>query len=175
MGEDRTAIGNRRPCAGKGKPHWSEGKQTRRQGDRAPFGLLVSLSPAVIPAEVRHPPLAHVLFPLVQQRPADGAGAEVGHVLILRQPVDGLLQDAVVAAEDRAVAGQQELGVVLADALQRLEEVGDVGAVVGVDDADAAVLVDVVAAEKQVAHLEAELARRCGPACARPSASGRRP
>ena len=40
---------------------------------------------------------------------------------------------------------------------------------VGVDDADAAVLVDVVAGEQQVAHLEAELARRCGPACARPS------
>ena len=55
------------------------------------------------------------------------------------------------------------------DALQRLDEVRDVGAVMGVDDADAAVLVDVVAAEEQVAHLEAELARRCGPACARPS------
>ena len=42
-----------------------------------------------------------------------------------------------------------------ADALQRRDEVRDVRAVVGVDHADAAVLVDVVAAEEQVAHLEA--------------------
>ena len=67
--------------------------------------------------------------------------------------------------------------------LQRLDEVGDVRAVMGVDDADAAVLVDVVAAEEQVAHLEAELPRgvagrvpdlelqRCRPAIMSPSLS----
>src|SRR5262249_1030367 len=107
---------------------------------------------------VRHPALGDVLLPLVEQRPADGAGAEVGHVLVLAEAVDGLLQDAVVAAEDRPVAGQQELSVVAVDAAQRLEELGDVGAVVGVDGADAAVLVDVVPAEQQVTHLETELA-----------------
>jgi len=57
--------------------------------------------------------------------------AEVGHVLVLRQPVDGLLEDAVVAAEHRAVARQQELTVVARDPLQRLEEVGDIRAVGG--------------------------------------------
>ena len=43
---------------------------------------------------------------------------------------------------------------------KRLDEAGQVRAVVGVDRADAPVLVDVVAAEEQVAELEAELPRR---------------
>src|SRR5262245_11938103 len=56
----------------------------------------------------RHAAGTDVGLPLVQQRPAGRAGAEVGHVLVLRQPVDGLLNDAVVTAKDGAVAGQQE-------------------------------------------------------------------
>ena len=107
--------------------------------------------------KIRHLPRRHFFLPLIQQRPGNRAGAEVGHVLVLRQPVDRLLQNAIVAAEDRAVAGEQELGIVLDDALQALDEVGQVGAVMSVDDADAAVLVDVVAAKEQVAQLEGEL------------------
>ena len=75
----------------------------------------------------------------------------------------------VVAAEDGAVAGQQELGVVACNALQRLQKLRDVRAVMGVDDADAAVLVDVVAAEEEIAELEARAGPPCGRACARPS------
>ena len=56
-----------------------------------------------------------------------------------------------------------------------VDEVGNVRAVVGVDDADAAVLVDVVAAEEQVAHLEAELPRRVARRVPDLRASGRRP
>ncbi|MEK7787619.1 MAG: hypothetical protein AAB658_19620, partial [Chloroflexota bacterium] len=44
----------------------------------------------------------------------------------LRQAVDSLLEDAVGAAEDRAVARQQELRVVLLDAYQRLDELRQV-------------------------------------------------
>src|SRR5687768_13874100 len=97
------------------------------------------------------------LFPFVEEWPGDGAGAEVGHVLILRQAVDRLLQDAVVTAKDRPVARQQELGVVLDDALQRLQVIRNVRSMMCVDDANAAVLVNVVAAKKEITHLEAEL------------------
>ena len=108
-------------------------------------------------SQLRHLPREHVLLPLLLQRPGDGAGAEVGHVLVLREPVDGILKNLGIFPENRAVARQEELGVVVADARQRLDEAGQVRAVVGVDRADAAVLVDVVAAEEQVAELEAEL------------------
>ena len=74
-------------------------------------------------AKVGHPAFADIALPLVEQRPAGGAGAEVGHVLILRQAVDGFLKDARIAAEDGAVTGQQKLGVVAVDALERLDEV----------------------------------------------------
>src|SRR6185437_8327473 len=46
------------------------------------------------------------------------------------------------------------------DALERFDEVFQVRAVMGVDDADAAIFVDVVTAEQQIAHLEAELTFR---------------
>ena len=112
-------------------------------------------------SQLRHLPRDDVPLPLLLQRPGHGAGAEVGHVLVLRQPVDGLLQDLGIFAENRAVAGQQDTprrrrGCGVSDC----DEARQVRAVVGVDGADAAVLVDVVAAEEQVAELEAELARR---------------
>jgi len=43
-------------------------------------------------------------------------------------------------------------------AFERRDEGGDAGAMMGVDDADAAILIDVVAAEEEIAELEAELA-----------------
>src|SRR5262249_35477197 len=86
--------------------------------------------------------------------------AKIGHVLILRQTVDRLLNDAFVTPEDRPVAGQQEGGVVAQDALQRADEGGDIRAVMGVDDTDAAVLVDVVPTEEKIPHLEAQLSFR---------------
>jgi nickel/cobalt exporter len=55
---------------------------------------------------LRHAPFVDVALPFLEQRPTGGAGAEVGHVLILRQAVDGLLQNGRIAAEDWAVAGQ---------------------------------------------------------------------
>src|SRR5438128_808904 len=58
-------------------------------------------------AEVGHAALADVLLPLLQEGPAHHTGAEVGHVLVLRQAIDRLLDDAVVAAEHRTVTGQQ--------------------------------------------------------------------
>lgn len=56
--------------------------------------------------KLRHPSRANVRFPFVEQRPIDGAGAEVGHVLVLGQTVDGLLDNVVVTAKDGAVTWQ---------------------------------------------------------------------
>ena len=67
-------------------------------------------------SQLRHLPRDDVLLPLLLQRPGDGAGAEVGHVLVLREPVDRILQNLGIFPENRAVAGEQELGVVVADA-----------------------------------------------------------
>src|SRR6266540_7398307 len=50
-------------------------------------------------SKLGQPARHHVRFPLVQQRPIDGAGTEIGHVLILRQPINRLLNDGVVASE----------------------------------------------------------------------------
>src|SRR5713101_9633214 len=107
--------------------------------------------------KIRHSALADFLFPFVKERPAGGTGAEVGHVLIAGEAVDRFLDDAIIPAKHRAVAGQEELGIVLANALERMNEVRNIGAVMGVNDTDATVLVDVVTAEKQVAHFEAQL------------------
>src|SRR5262249_15122194 len=98
--------------------------------------------------EVRHPSREDVLLPLVEQRPAHSAGAEVGHVLILRQPIDRLLDNAVIAAKDRAMTGQQILRIIPADPTKRVEELGEARTVMRVDNADAAVLVDIVAREE---------------------------
>ena len=65
-----------------------------------------------------------------------------------------------IFAKNRTVAGKQILRVVVADAVERLNEARQVRAMMGVDGPDAAILVDVVAAEKQVAEFETELARR---------------
>ena len=56
------------------------------------------------------------------------------------------------------VGREQVLDVAGPDPLQAGDEVDQVRAVVGVDDADAAVAEDVVAGEEQVAHAEGELA-----------------
>ena len=69
-----------------------------------------------------------------------------------------LVDQGVVFLEDRPMAGKQPLHVARLDPLERLDEVGDAAAVMGVDRADAAVAVDVVAREEQVAEAEAELA-----------------
>src|SRR5262245_48358899 len=111
-------------------------------------------------SEFRQPPRDHVRLPLVQQRPVHRTRSEVGHVLVAGQPVDRLLNDCRVAAEDRAVAGEQELRVVGQNAPQRLDEVRKLRPVVGVDHPDTRVLVDVVPAKEQVPHLERELPRR---------------
>src|SRR5437879_3667720 len=79
-------------------------------------------------AEIRHAAFNDFLFPFVQERPANSASAEVSHVLIAAEAIDRFLDDAVVAAKHRAVARQKEFGIVLADALERADEVGDVGA-----------------------------------------------
>jgi hypothetical protein len=107
---------------------------------------------------LRHFAVHEFAFPLVHQRPVDGAGAEVGHVEIRFQARERLFDLAVVFAEDGAVAGEQPLDVAGFDPLQRLDEVGDAAAVVGVDRADAAVAEQVVAREEQIAHAERELA-----------------
>src|SRR5262249_12468837 len=92
-----------------------------------------------------------------QKRPTDCTGTEVGHVLILGQPVDGFLQDALIAPKDGPVTGQEEVRVVLKNAFEGMNEVRNVRTVVGIDNADAAVLIDVVADKEQLAHAETEL------------------
>src|SRR5262245_43789095 len=99
--------------------------------------------------EIRHLPRQHFLLPLIKQRPRNRARAEVRHVLILLQAIDRFLQDTLVAAKNRAVARQQKVRVVLDDALERLDEVRQVRAVMGVDHADTTVLVNVVAGEEE--------------------------
>src|SRR5262249_16321804 len=111
-------------------------------------------------SEIRHAAGVHVLLPLVEQRPTHGAGTKVSHGLVLGQPVDGLLDDGIVPVEDGSVRRQQEFSVVGADAFERLNELWDIRPVVRVNDADAAVLVDVVATKEEIAHLETELAGR---------------
>ena len=44
--------------------------------------------------------------PLVQQRPVDRAGAEVGHVQVAFESGDRLVQELIVLAKERAVTGQ---------------------------------------------------------------------
>ena len=96
-------------------------------------------------------------FPLVHERPVDGAGTEVGQVGVGFEAGDRRFDQAVVLAEDRSVRGEKVFGVRVADALQAGDEIGQVGAVVGVDEADAAVSENIVAREQELAHAECEL------------------
>ena len=107
---------------------------------------------------IRELALSQLVFPLVEQGPIDGAGAEVGHVGVRLEPRDRRVEQGVVLAEDRPVRGEQVFGVAVADPPQAGDEVDEVRAVVGVDHADAAVAEDVVAREEQGAHPERELA-----------------
>src|SRR5262249_32172359 len=97
-------------------------------------------------------------LPLVHQRPVDRAGAEVGHVEIGLAPRDCAVDQPVILAKHRAVAGQEPLDVAGLDPLQRLDEIGDVAAVMGVDRANATIAEQIVAGKEQVAHPERELA-----------------
>src|SRR5262245_51879392 len=56
------------------------------------------------------------------------------------------------------MTGQQKLAVVTLNPLERGNERGEMGAVVRVDHAHATVLVDVIAREQELSHLETELA-----------------
>ena len=62
------------------------------------------------------------MFPFVEQRPIDGAGAEVGHVGVAFEARDGGVQEGVVLAEDRPVRGEQVLRVTRPDPLQAGDE-----------------------------------------------------
>src|SRR5262245_52031079 len=59
-----------------------------------------------------------LFFPLVHERPVDGAGPEVGHVGIGLEACNRRVDQLVVFAEDGAVRGEQEFHVGRADALQ---------------------------------------------------------
>jgi hypothetical protein len=86
------------------------------------------------PTEVGQQPARDLGLPLVQERSADGAGAEVGHGLVAAESVDRPVEDAVVSGVDGAGDGQEKLGVV-GDPLEQGADVGKVRAVVRVDDA----------------------------------------
>src|SRR5262249_4168127 len=107
--------------------------------------------------KIRHSPRTDVRLPSIEERPTDGTRPEVGHVLILGQPVDGPLQNAIVTPKHRTMTRQEKLRIVLQDALERMDEVRDVRTMMSVDDADAAIFVNIVAAKQQVAQAEAEL------------------
>src|SRR5262245_4903005 len=65
-------------------------------------------------------PLAfgQLLLPLVHEGPVDGAGPKVGHVEIAFEPVDGFVEQGVVLAKIRAMAGKEPFHVALADAAE---------------------------------------------------------
>src|SRR5713226_876437 len=94
-------------------------------------------SPTHLLTKIRHSAFGNVLFPFIEQRPANGTGAEIGHVLIAGEAINRFLDDAVVAAKHRAMAGKKELGLVFANPLERGDVVGNIRAVMSVDDADA--------------------------------------
>ena len=73
-----------------------------------------------------------------------GAGAEVGEREITLQPSDRLLEQHVVLAKDRAMAGQQPFDVAGPNPFELFDEGRNVAAMVGVDRADRTVTVDVV-------------------------------
>ena len=73
-------------------------------------------------SQLRHLPREDVPLPLFFERPGHHAGAEVGHVLVLREPVDRILKNCRIFPKNRAVAGQEELRVVVAEACEGLDE-----------------------------------------------------
>jgi hypothetical protein len=115
---------------------------------------------AMAASQLRHFPREYVPFPLLLERPGHCAGAEIGHVLVFRQPIDGILENFRIFAKNRPVAGEKKLGIVVPDAGERLEILGYARAVMRIDDTNAIILVDVVAAEEEVRQLEAQLAGR---------------
>src|SRR5690606_3826259 len=82
-----------------------------RSYPQAASRLAVSTSQANFNALLRQLSLGQLAVPLVHQGPVDRAGAEVGHVQIALEPGDRGVEQAVVLAEDRTVAGQQPFDV----------------------------------------------------------------
>src|SRR5207244_1312682 len=77
-----------------------------------------------------HLAINQLAFPLVHERPIDSARAKIGHVKIGFQPGDRAVDQAIVLAEHRPVAGQQPLDITGPNALQRLDKVGNAAAMV---------------------------------------------
>jgi hypothetical protein len=97
------------------------------------------------------------LFPFVEEWPVDGAGTEIGHVLIPVESVDGGLQELAIVSKCRSVAWQQPLDAAVLDAFERLDEGGQIRTMVGVDTAHTAVTEDVIAGEQEISEAEGEL------------------
>jgi hypothetical protein len=94
------------------------------------------------------------LFPFVKERPVDGTGAEIRHVLVAVESVDGGLQEFTVVAEGGAVAWKQPFDTAVLDACERFDEGGQIGTVVGINAADATIPKDVVPGKEQIPQSE---------------------
>ena len=55
---------------------------------------------------LRNYPRLQLLVPLIHQRPINGASSPISHVQIAIEPLDRSIQQRVVLAKDRAVAGE---------------------------------------------------------------------
>ena len=74
---------------------------------------------------------AQFRFPFIQQRPIDGAGAEVGHVLIAVQTINRRLQQLAIVAKRGAVAWQQPLDTAGLNSFERINERWQIRSVMG--------------------------------------------
>lgn len=74
------------------------------------------------------------------------------------ESLDRFVEQVVVLAENRAVAGEQPFDVAVANPGERTNEGGDVAAVMGIDRADTAIAIDVVATEEDIPEAKSELA-----------------
>ena len=68
-------------------------------------------------------PGSQLFFPLVHQRPIDGTGPEIGHVLIALQASDRGIEQASVLAKDGAVTRQQPGHIALPNPLQGRKDI----------------------------------------------------
>lgn len=109
------------------------------------------------PLQFGHSAGGDVAFPLFKEGPTDGTGAEVGEGLVADQAVDGFLNHGFVLHEGRAVTGKEDVRIIITNAFQAGDKVGQIGTVVGIDHADTTIAVEVVATEKDVACFEREL------------------
>ena len=65
-------------------------------------------------------------FPLIQQRPVNGAGSKIGHMLISRQTVNRSLELSSILAEDRTMTGEEPFHVRITNPFQRMNEGGNI-------------------------------------------------